>query len=122
MIDKYKVLISKAHGIGAYPDSVISKPIVAPPRSACTETYLVVGSFKTLEEAENLAKYAKTRFFRFLLSLRKLTQNITANSYAFVPDLPMDRVWTDEKLYERYDITPKEQRFIESLVKEMPNE
>lgn len=119
LIDKYKVLISKAHGIGSYPDTVISKPIVALPRSACTETYLVVGSYKTEEEAKNMAKYAKTRFFRFLLSLRKLTQNITANSYSFIPDLSMDREWTDEKLYDRYEITDDERQFIESLVREM---
>ncbi len=119
LIDKYKVLISKAHGIGSYPDTVISKPIIASPRSACTETYLVVGSYKTKEEAENMSKYAKTRLFRFLLSLRKLTQNITANSYSFIPDLTMDREWTDEKLYERYGITDEEQQFIKSLVKEM---
>jgi hypothetical protein len=36
-----------------------------------------------------------------------------------VPDLPMNEVWTDEKLYKKYDITPEEQKFIESLVKEM---
>lgn len=119
LIDKYKVLISKAHGIGSYPDTVISKPIVASPRSACTETYLVVGSYDTMQEAENMALYARTRFFRFLLSLRKLTQNITANSYAFVPDLPMSRKWTDEELYNKYEITSDEQHFIESLVREM---
>ncbi len=119
LIDKYKVLISKAHGVGAFPDSVISRPIVAEPPSACTETYLVVGSFNNLAEAENLAKYAKTRFFRFLLALRKMTQNITAKSYSFIPDLDMKQEWTDEKLYERYEITPTEQKFIESLVREM---
>ncbi len=119
LIDKYKVLISKAHGVGAFPDSVISRPIVAEPPSACTETYLVVGSFNNLAEAENLAKYAKTRFFRFLLALRKMTQNITAKSYSFIPDLDMKQEWTDERLYERYEITPTEQKFIESLVREM---
>lgn len=119
LIDKYKVLISKAHGIGSYPDTVISKPIIALPRSACTETYLVVGSYGTEIEAKNMARYTRTRFFRFLLSLRKLTQNITANSYSFIPNLPMDQEWTDEKLYKRYGITEKEQQFIESLVKEM---
>lgn len=119
LIDKYKVLISKAHGVGAFPDSVISRPIVAEPPSACTETYLIVGAFNNLEEAKNLEKYAKTRFFRFLLALRKLTQNITAKSYSFIPDLDMKQEWTDKKLYERYEITPTEQEFIESLVREM---
>ncbi len=119
LIDKYKVLISKAHGIGSYPDSVISKPIIAKPPSACTETYLVIDSYSNETQAINMSKYARTRFFRFLLSLRKLTQNITSSCYAFVPDLPMDQEWTDERLFERYDITPDEQDFIKSLVKEM---
>lgn len=119
LIDKPKVLISKAHGTGKLPDSIISKPIVAEVPSACTETYLVIGAFTNVREAENLAKYAKTRFFRFLLSLRKLTQNITQKSYAFIPRLDMTREWTDEELYERYNIDKDEQTFIKQMVKEM---
>jgi site-specific DNA-methyltransferase (adenine-specific) len=40
--------------------------------------------------------------------------------YAFVPDIPLNRVWTDEKLYERYGLTKDEIAFIESMVRPMP--
>ena len=32
----------------------------------------------------------------------------------------MDRMWTDEALYERYGITAGERAFVEETVKEMP--
>ncbi|MBQ9029731.1 Eco57I restriction-modification methylase domain-containing protein [Candidatus Saccharibacteria bacterium] len=120
MIDTNKVLMAKAGSInGKYPNNVIGSIIVAEPGSICTETFLVVGQFKTNSEAENYAKYLKTRFVRFLLLLRTPTQNMSKSCFAFVPNLPMDREWTDEKLYTRYNITPEEQEFIESLVKEL---
>jgi site-specific DNA-methyltransferase (adenine-specific) len=58
----------------------------------------------------------RTRLVRFLVSLRKITQNITRDSYKFVPSLPIDRRWTDEDLYKRYDITPEQVAFIESQI------
>ena len=119
-IDKYKVLVSEAYGgAGKTPWQVLGKPIIAEPGSVCTFTYIVVGNFDTKQEAENYASYIRTKFFRFLVSLRKNTQHSSAKVYAFVPDLPMTETWTDEKLYARYGITEAEQEFINSLVKEM---
>lgn len=66
----------------------------------------------------NYAAYLRTRFVRFLVSLRKATQHATRDVYAFVPDLPMKSEWTDAKLYKRYGLTPEEIAFIESQVAE----
>lgn len=119
-VDKYKVLLAMAaEGKGTYPNNIIGKPIVAEPNSCCTETYLVVDIFDDQVKTENLAKYIKTRFFRFLVSLKKNTQHLSKDRFSFVPDLDMSQEWTDEKLYQRYDITPEEQQFIESIVKPM---
>jgi site-specific DNA-methyltransferase (adenine-specific) len=82
----------------------------------------VIGIFGTQEEAENVAAYMRTRFVRFLVSLRKLTQNITRSSYKFVPALQMDRRWTDADLYQRYGISESEVQFIESLIAERPSD
>jgi site-specific DNA-methyltransferase (adenine-specific) len=51
--------------------------------------------------------------------LRKSTQHANRGVYAFVPDIPLNRAWTDEKLYERYGLTRDEIAFIESTVKPM---
>lgn len=62
--------------------------------------------------------YLRTRFVRFLVSLRKATQHATRSVYSFVPDLPLDEEWTDSKLYKRYKLTKDEIAFIESQVAE----
>ena len=100
----------------------LSKPIIAEPGTACTETYLVAGHFEDEETADNYAKYLRTRFVRFLVSLRKATQHATRDVYSFIPDLPLDKEWTDVKLYKRYGLTKEEVAFIESQVAEHDSE
>lgn len=120
-IDRWKVLTARSNNIGtSAPDNNLNT-IVAKPGTCCTETYMVVGADLNLDEtrANNLAKYMQTKFVRFLISLRKVSQDATAKVYAYVPVLPMDQVWTDEKLYERYEITPVERKFIESMIQDM---
>lgn len=120
LLHKYKVLVSKAYGAGSdYPHQITGRPILAEKNSCCTETYLVIDIFDDKKKAENLEKYMKTRFFRFLISLKKNTQNMSKSIFSFVPDLDMSVEWTDEKLYKRYGITEKEQEFITSIVREM---
>jgi site-specific DNA-methyltransferase (adenine-specific) len=116
-IDEWKVLITRVQGTSAAVETkFLSKPIVAEPGTACTETYLVAGHFQTEADAESYAKYLRTRFVRFLISLRKPTQDAARGVYGFVPDLPLDQEWTDAKLYKRYGLTKEEIVFIESQV------
>jgi len=122
-IDEWKVLMTRIQGTSAAVETkFLSKPIVAGPGTACTETYLVAGHFKSEMEAINYATYLRTRFVRFLVSLRKPTQDALRPVYAFVPDLPLDKEWTDAKLYKRYGLTEAEIAFIESQVAEHDSE
>jgi site-specific DNA-methyltransferase (adenine-specific) len=119
-INKYKVLLSSAYGAGSgYPHQITNKPFIAEKNSCCTETYTVMDVFDDLNKAKNFESYMKTRFFRFLVSLKKNTQHNSKTTFTFVPDLDMSQEWTDEKLYKRYGITEEEQNFIKSIVKEM---
>lgn len=116
-IDKWKVLMTAVQGTSAAVETkFLSKPIIAEPGTACTETYLVAGHFDNEASARNYASYLRTRFARFLVSLRKATQHATRDVYAFVPDLPLDQPWTDAKLYARYELTEEEIAFIEAQV------
>lgn len=120
-IDAWKVLTAKANNIGTESPDDNLNIIIGEPGTCCTETYIVIGADKlrSEEQARNMKKYLQTKFVRFLISLRKVTHDATSRVYGFVPDLPMDQVWTDKKLYERYDITPAEEKFIESIIREM---
>jgi site-specific DNA-methyltransferase (adenine-specific) len=80
---------------------------------------LVIDRFESELEARRFASYLRTRFVRFLVSLRKYTQHLYNERFQFVPDLPMDRDWTDELLYAKYGITADEIAFIESMVRPM---
>ena len=106
-------------GTDDYPHLVLSKPIVAGPGTACTETYLVIGPFENETIANNVAKYMKSKFFRFMLILLKSTQHITQKIYDFVPMQDFEKEWTDEALYSKYSITEEERIFIDSLVKDV---
>jgi site-specific DNA-methyltransferase (adenine-specific) len=123
LIDKWKVLLSKAsNDHGGQPDKegkrrIFSRIEVMPPKTVCTESYLVVGDFSTKNEAENMAEYLKTKFCRFLVSTILLTQNITKGKFSFVPDLPMNERWDDDKLFKKYSLTEPEIEFISQLIR-----
>jgi site-specific DNA-methyltransferase (adenine-specific) len=123
-IDKWKVLMTRVQGTSAAVETMfLSRPIISGLGEACSETYLVAGIFDSEQQAEQYATYLRTRFVRFLVSLRKATQDAAKNVYAFVPDVPLDCEWTDKKLYERYGLSEGEIVFIESMVRPMePND
>jgi site-specific DNA-methyltransferase (adenine-specific) len=112
--------VSKASpGADEYPHLVLAKPFIGPKNSISTETYLIVDFPKNLEEAKNLIAYMETRFFRFLVSLIKNTQNISRASFAYVPIQDLSKTWDDNKLYKKYDISDEEIQFIDSMIKPM---
>jgi site-specific DNA-methyltransferase (adenine-specific) len=116
-IDDWKVLMTRVQGTSAAVETkFLSKPIIVGPGTACTETYLVAGRFESETEAESYASYLGTRFVRFLVSLRKSTQDAPRHVYSFIPEVPFNQNWTDQMLYERYGLTDDEIAFIESQV------
>jgi len=119
-IDKYKVYLSAAYGERiAKSYWVTGKPFIGEPKTCCSETYVVVGPYSSKTEAENVMSYIRTRFFRFLVLLKKNTQHATQKVYSFVPIQDFNESWTDEKLYKKYKLTIEEISFIESMVRPM---
>jgi site-specific DNA-methyltransferase (adenine-specific) len=123
MIDMWKVITSYvAYDHAGNPGKdgrrrVFSKIDILPPGTICTETYLVIGAFKTKEEAANLVGYMKTQFFRFLVAQFMFSHHLTKSAYEFVPVLDMSSLWTDEKLAKRYKLTEEEVQFIASKIR-----
>ena len=121
LINKWKVLVPMAGSDGGerLPDVVLGQPIVAEKPSVCTQTYLAIGPFVSRTEAAHFEEYLRGRFFRFLISLRKITQHGMRHVYRWVPQQDCKEAWPDERLYKKYGITKEEQAYIESMVKEM---
>ncbi len=119
-VDKYKVLISKAYNAGdGFPHQVINKPFIAEKNTCCTETYLVIGPFASEEECKNVISYIKTKFFRFLVLLKKSSQNAAKGVYSFVPVQDFSKSWTDEELYKKYNLSDDNISFINSMIRPM---
>lgn len=122
LIDTWKVLVP-AVGSGrererSGVDLVLGPSLIAPSPSVCTQSFLFF-FVSSRQEAESLQSYYATRFFRFLVSLRKITQHATHSTYQWVPVQTWDRIWTDAELYKKYDINPDEIAFITQMIRPM---
>lgn len=117
-LDKIKVIISKAgSGSDSFPHQIIGIPFISEPNSVSTETYIILKTFNSTKQANNFITYVKTKFFRFLVFLKKNTQNAARGVYEFVPLQDFEEPWTDEKLYNKYSISETEQQFIDKLIR-----
>lgn len=119
LIDKWKLLLPKGYGAGeTIPHQILGLPIIAPSPSVCTGSFIF---FHVSSEAEvkSFNSYYATKFFRFLVSLRKITQDAIRSTYAWVPQQSWDRTWTDEELYKQYNLSKEQIDYIESVIKPM---
>lgn len=120
LIDAWKILAPKAFGErGVKPSKVLGPTVIARPGEVCTQTYLVIGPLGLKRAVESLQSYYRTKFFRFLVSLRKITQDAGRATYTWVPQQSWDREWTDKELYKKYKLTKDEIAFIESMIRPM---
>ncbi len=115
-INEWKIFVPKAVGSGNSKDDIV-KPIIAGPSTICTETYIVIGPFEREQICQNVCSYINTKFFHFLLTLKKVTQDATAKVYSFIPLQDFSKPWTDKELYKKYNLTKDEILFIESMVR-----
>ena len=114
-----KVFIPAAYGAGeSFPHQILGVPEIGPKKSVCSQTYLYA-KFTSDRMAKNFVSYLKCRLFRLLVCACKITQHAQQRVYRFVPMQDFNESWTDKKLYEKYGITPEEQKFIESMIKPM---
>lgn len=125
LVDSWKVFTSKASNDHAgQPDKdgtrrVLGRTGILPPGTVVSETYILLGTFQSEQEALNCLSFATTRFFRFLVSLRSSTQDITKSRFLFVPTQDWKLKWDDEKLAEKYGLTDDEVSLIESRIRQM---
>lgn len=121
LVDTWKVMISAAYGErGARPAMVLGSSFIAESPSVCTQTYLFF-CVASKKQAESLQSYLNTRFFRFLVSLRKITQHATRATYTWVPQQIWDRVWSDEALYKKYRLSNNDIAHIEASIRPKPS-
>lgn len=120
---KWKLFVSKADGAAGQignpiPARIMGKAEIGEPNTVCSETYLVVGPFNDEKETLNVQKYMKTKFFRFMVGIRK-TKNMPRETYKFVPIVDFNEEWTDKKLYNYFNLSDEQINYIEKMIEEM---
>ena len=125
-----KVFIPAAGGSGN-DSKVLGNPFYGEVNSVCSQTYLIIGHQQNLSKKEcfNIINYIKTKFFRYLISVKKKTPNGPRMVYEFVPlqnfKDDSDINWSksinniDEQLFKKYKLNKDEIEFIDSNIQEM---
>lgn len=131
--DKFKVLLPKSNGSGALgevvPTVLIGEPVIGNEGTGYTQSFISIGAYSTIEEAESCLKYIKTKFVRSMLGVLKVTQDNNKDVWKYVPlqDLSENSKidWSksiteiDQQLYKKYKLSPEEIDFIEKMIKPM---
>ncbi len=112
-INCYKVACPKAVKTGGV-SYTKDQLFIMNPRQICTESYMVIDAFKKQHEAKKLLNYLSTNFVRFLVGVKKITQDITKETWSLVPYLTEQKniIWTDEQLFKYFKITKEEQQHL----------
>lgn len=120
-IDKWKVLIPSANNIGTELNDDNLNAFLCAPGEITTESYFVVGADLKLDKTkcQNIQSYFSTKFVRFLHSLAKSSQHVTAKTFVLVPSQDFSKSWTDAELYKKYNLSRDEIEYIEAMIKPM---
>ncbi|MBQ6504662.1 MAG: hypothetical protein IJI57_12190 [Flexilinea sp.] len=127
-IDTYNVACPKSNGNGVFGEILTSTEILKPTIGSL-DTFINIGSFASLYEAESMQKYIKTKFLRSLLGIKKVTQDNSKSVWNLIPlqdftdksdiDWSVSIPEIDRQLYKKYGLSAEEIDFIETHVKEM---
>jgi hypothetical protein len=98
---------------------VLAKMQLLEPGEVCTDSYIIACPHVDKAYVENAFTYLQTKFVRFMILQSLSSINLSKDSYTFVPCQDFTETWTDEKLYQKYDLTPEEIELIESVIKPM---
>lgn len=113
---KYKVIVGKANGGAMKNGKIMSTPFIIKPEEICTESFIVLGHFEDSITAENYLNYTKTKFFRFLMMLRKPSLIMSRNNMLFIPMLDFTKKWNDKELYSHFNLNEEEIKYIEDTI------
>lgn len=127
-LNNYNVACPKSNGNGVFGEALTATEIL-PPQIGATDTFISIGMFSSLTEVEHLQKYIKTKLFRALLGVKKVTQDNPKSVWDMIPIQDFTSVsdidWSqsiadiDRQLYKKYGLDDTEIEFIETHVKEM---
>ena len=124
LIDKFKIKISilvpQNGEVGVDPGKgyrSISSPQVLYPGTVDTFSYLNIGFFDTEKEALNFRDYMTCKLPRFMMRITYSSVHISKSNFIFVPMLDFNQAWSDQDLYEYFELSNDEIGIIERTMR-----
>jgi hypothetical protein len=107
---KWQIITPSANGgKGCFGNIIIGSPI-----DVYSETYISF-AVDTEPEAKSLLSYMKCRLPNMLLSLRKISQNISSDTCKWIPLPPLNKEWTDEEVYKHFKLSVDDIKLINDI-------
>ena len=108
-VSTYKVITAES---SFEANSGFGNMFIGYPNEVHTKSYI---SFKVSNEneAKSLLTYMKCRLPNFMLSLRKISQHISESTCKWIPLVPLDKEWNNEKVYKYFKFSEDEIKLIE---------
>lgn len=100
----YKVITTRA-AFG--PNSCFGNTFIGNENEIHTGSYI---SFRVSDEneAKSLLSYMKCKLPNFMLSLRKISQDISESTCKWIPLVPLNKEWTDNEVYNYFKLSEEE--------------
>jgi hypothetical protein len=102
-------IITPSASYGAF--SGFGNLIIGTPNEVYSETYISF-AYDTEQEIKSLLSYMKCRLPNMLLSIRKISQNISSDTCKWIPLPPLDKEWTDEEVYKHFKLSEDDIKLI----------
>ena len=102
-------IITPSASYGAF--SGFGNLIIGTPNEVYSETYISF-AYDTEQEIKSLLSYMKCRLPNILLSLRKISQNISSDTCKWIPLPPLNKEWTDEEVYKHFKLSEEDIKLI----------
>lgn len=106
-LNKWKVITARANG--SYPR--FGNKFIGKNNEVCNQSYIVF-EVNNEVESKSLLSYISTKFANCLLSFRKITQDLKPDTCKWIPMVPLDREWTDELLFDYFNLTEEERNIV----------
>lgn len=100
---KYRVATPRANG----DNPRFGNLFIIEPNECVSDSYITF-YVDTRKEVESLLSYLKCNLTNYLLSLRKISNTVKPDTCKWIPIVPFDREWTDELLFEYFNLTEDE--------------
>jgi site-specific DNA-methyltransferase (adenine-specific) len=103
-VENYKVITARA---AFEANSGFGNTFIGKPKDVHTGSYISF-NLNSEFEAESLLSYLKCKLPNFMLSLRKISQDINESTCKWIPLPPLDRLWCDDDVYIYFELSEEQ--------------